>query len=149
MGGGKDDDSGVARIFILSFTQSFEIIDQQSVGPDGMNCVYSITRMPFENVFFAGGYGSVASFFLDEHTGKIQNLRNFEDIMTGEILDLKFENDLLYVLSPTQEEIARLNFGSQDVSQDSAPQELNQIATYLREITKKNRLEVFDLQGKL
>lgn len=86
------------------------MIDVQTIGPESMNCVYSLARMPFENVFFAGGYGTVTSFFLDEQSGRIQSLRDFDDIMSAEILDLKFEKEVLYVLSPAQEDIGRLSF---------------------------------------
>jgi len=110
IGGGRDDDDGVARLLVIAFDESFKLFESQTIGPQSMNCVYSLTRMPFENVFFAGGYGSVSSFYLDEKTKKISSLRDFEDIMSGEILDLKFEKEVLYVLSPTQEDIARLNF---------------------------------------
>ena len=149
IGGGQDDDNGVARIVLLSFSEKLQTLDIQTIGPNSMNCVYALTRMPFENVFFAGGYGTVTSFYLDEEKGVLQSLRDFEDIMSGEISDLKFEKEVLYVLSPAQEEIGRLNFKVSDKKntvQLSSGQ--NEVQNYLSDVTKNFKTFISELEGK-
>ncbi len=110
IGGGRDDDYGVARICVLKFDEKLNFVTECQVGPESMSCVYTMERMADEDILFAGGFGSVSVLYFDELNGKLTVLKNFEDIASDEILDLKFYNNVLYALSPAQEEIAKLVF---------------------------------------
>ena len=114
-----------------------------------MSCVYVLTRMQNENIFFAGGFGSVSVVYFDEVSCKLTVIKNFDDIMSDEIMDLKFYHNVLYALSPAQEEIAKLEFffGEKSDKQTDAYNKSNETTDYLRQVTSKYNISVEKLPG--
>jgi hypothetical protein len=149
IGGGRDDDFGIAKICVVRFDKSMALVSEKTVGVEGMFCVYVIERMENEEVIFAGGFGSVSVLYFNETEGKLETLKNFEDITTDEILDLKFYNNFLYAVSPAQEEIAKLEFcfvNRKNSSFQGAA--LSKAGDYLKTVTENYTVRVEELPGK-
>jgi hypothetical protein len=81
IGGGQDDESGVAQLTAMTFDTTFTPAAAAQVGPENMNCVYSLRRLKEGNVLFCGGFGSVAVVYFDETEKQFYNLVNVEDCM--------------------------------------------------------------------
>lgn len=147
LGGGLDDDDGVAKVISLTFNRNLKKTGELIVKPQNMNCVYSMTRTEKGNVLFLGGFGSCSVVYFDSNSCKFQTLNTFEDIMNDEISDLKFFKESLFMISIGHEEIAKITFISGRESQSSvvnlsAPRNLISIfGSYLE--------SNFTLEGKI
>lgn len=68
--------------------------------------------------------------------------------MSDEILDLKFYNNVLYALSPAQEEMAKLEFCFVDRKKSYNPGSVSKMTEYLKGVTAEHNLTVQELEGK-
>jgi hypothetical protein len=124
------------------------MVAESSVGPESMGCVYVMERMENEDIIFAGGFGSVSVLFFNEQAGKLETLKNFEDIMSDEILDIKFYNNVLYALSPAQEEIAKLEFCFPNRKKSFNYGKMSEVSTYFKGISEQHSINVEELPEK-
>jgi len=128
LGGGVDDDSGVAKLAAITFEPESKLIKEQEIEPNSLSCIYSIKRLKEGNVLFLGGFGGVAVVFYEE--GQFVHLYDIPDLLDDEICDLKFFEGSLYCISPANEEIASLkfpgyNFAIKATPRDRAPNALS------------------------
>lgn len=108
IGGGQDDSNGIAKIAAITFEAESKLLTECEIGPESMNCIYSIRRLKEGNLLFAGGFGSVVVVFFKEN--KFITLNIVEDVLTDEICDLRFLDGNLYAISQADEDIAKINF---------------------------------------
>jgi hypothetical protein len=135
LGGGKDDDTGIATLSAISFDTELSHAVSCQVGPEGMSCVYSMRRLKEGNVLFCGGYGSISVVFFDEEQKQFFPLANIENVMTGQISDLRFYEGSIHCISPGQEEMCKIRF----------PKYQFQIAATPRTRAKVSLATIFDL----
>jgi DNA-binding protein YbaB len=110
VGGGKDDDDGVAKLVAVSFEADARVLAEVEIKPREMNCVYCLRRLEEGNVLFVGGYCSLVVVFYDEEKRQFVHLRAFEDLMSEEIADIRFFDNSLYIVSPAHEELVKIVF---------------------------------------
>ena len=113
LGGGEDDDEGIAQLIAITFTAEPKLLAKSKIGPKSMNCIYSLRRLKEGNVLFAGGYGSVCIIYFDRASHSFITLEIYEDLMSDEIADIRFYKHSLYLVSPAHEELAKISFSGE------------------------------------
>lgn len=144
VGGGKDDSAGIAKIAAITFEADTKSIVESQVGPESMNCVYSLRRLKEGNVVFAGGFGCVVVLFFDNT--QFVTLNTIEDLLTDEICDMRFDNGDLYAISQADEEIAKINFNKYSCKIEATP--LARAKVSLASAFDLHIRREYDLEGK-
>ena len=108
--GGDGYNEGFGKISALSFDDQLNIkkIVESEIGNE-MTCnITSIRRHPKSDVLFVGGFSTVEILYYE--SGVFHQLYIIEEEIIDEVMDLRFLNSHLYVLTPAQDYLLEVKF---------------------------------------